>query len=61
MRPCYHKRLTDLLGWKRPVVELLTWYSSRIGGSMSFDILYDRFHPLECHVGYQDDFVDLEE
>ena len=28
---------------------------------MSFDILYDRFHPLECHVGYQDDFVDLEE
>ena len=42
-------------------MELLTWYSSRIGGSMSFNILYDRFHPLECHVGYQDDFVDLEE
>ena len=28
---------------------------------MSFDFLYDQFHPLECHVGYRDDFVDLGE
>ena len=28
VRPCYHKRLTDLLGFKRPVVEVLTWYGS---------------------------------
>ena len=27
---------------------------------MSFDFLYDRFHPLECPIGYRDDFVDLE-
>ena len=28
---------------------------------MSFNFLYDRFHSLECPVGYRDDFVDLEE
>ena len=28
---------------------------------MSFDFLCDQFHLLECPVGYQDDFVDLEE
>ena len=28
---------------------------------MSFDFLYDRFHSLDYPVGYQDDFVDLEE
>ena len=42
----YRKRLTDLLGLKRPVVEALTWYGNRIGGSMSFDFLYDWFQPL---------------
>ena len=52
--PCYCKRLTNLLGLKRPVVEVLTWYGSGIGGSMSFNFLYDRFH-------YQDNFVDLRE
>ena len=61
MRPRYHKRLTDLLVLKRPVVEALPWYGSGIGGSMSFNFLYDWFHPLECPVGYYDDFVDLEE
>ena len=61
MRPHYCKRLTDLLGLKRPVMEALIWYGSEIGGSMSFDFLYDWFHPLECPIGYQDDFVDLEE
>ena len=59
--PHYRKRLTDLLGLKRPIVEALTWYGSGIGGSMSFDFLYDRFYSLECLVGYRDDFVDLEE
>ena len=61
MQPRYRKRLTDLLGFKRPVVEALTWYGSRIGESMSFNFLYGWFRPLECPVGYQDDFVDLEE
>ena len=59
--PHYRKRLTDLLGLKRPVMEVLTWYGSGIEGSMSFDFLYDRFHSLECLVGYRDDFVDLKE
>ena len=61
VRPRYCKRLTDLLGLKRPVVEALTWYGSGIEGSMSFNFFYDRFHSLECPVGYLDDFVDLEE
>ena len=61
MWPHYRKRLTDLLGFKRPVVEALTWHGSEIGRSMSFDFLYDRFHSLECLVSYRDDFVDLEE
>ena len=42
-------------------MEVLTWYGNGIGGSMSFDFLCDQFHLLECPVGYQDDFVDLEE
>ena len=61
VRPRYHKRLTNLLGFKKLVVEALTWYGSEIGGRMSFDFLYDRFHSLDYPVGYQDDFVDLEE
>ena len=48
----YRKRLTDLMGFKRPVVEAMTWYGSGIGGNMSFDFLYDQFHSLECPVGY---------
>ena len=39
VRTRYHKRLTDLMGFKRPVVEALTWYGSEIGGSMSFEFL----------------------
>ena len=50
--PRYRKRLTDLLGLKRPVVEALTLYGSGIGGSMSFDSLYDQFQSLEYPVGY---------
>ena len=42
-------------------MEVLTWYGNEIGGSMSFDFLCNQFHLLECPVGYQDDFVDLEE
>ena len=52
MWPRYRKRLTDLLGLKRPVVEALTLYGSGIGGSMSFDSLYDQFQSLEYPVGY---------
>ena len=51
VRTRYCKRLTDLMGFKRPIVEALTWYGSRIGGSMSFDFLHDRFHSTECPVG----------
>ena len=61
VRTCYYKRLTNLMGFKRPVVEVLTWYGSRIGGSMSFEFLHDRFHLPECLVSYQDDFVDWEQ
>ena len=42
-------------------MEALTWYGSGIGGSMSFEFLHVRFHLSECPIGYQDDFVDLEE
>ena len=42
-------------------MEALTWYGSGVGRSMSFEFLYDGFHLSECPVGYQDDFVDLEE
>ena len=48
----YRKRLIDLVGLKRPVVEALTWYGSGVGGSMSFKFLHDRFHLSECLVGY---------
>ena len=34
-------------------MEALTWYGIGIGGSMSFNFLYDRFHSLECPVGYR--------
>ena len=51
MRTHYCKRLTDLMGFKRPIVEALTWYGSRIGGSMSFDFLHDWLHSAECPVG----------
>ena len=50
--PHYRKRLTNLLVLKRPIVEALTWYGSGIRRSMSFDFLYNQFHPLECLVGY---------
>ena len=61
VRTHYCKRLTNLMGFKRPVVEALAWYGSGIGGSMSFDFLHDWFHSPECPIGYRDDFVDLEE
>ena len=61
VRTHYNKRLTNLMGFKRPVVEALTWYGSEIGGSMSFNYLQDRFQSSECPVGYRDDFVDLGE
>ena len=52
MQKCYRKRLTDLIGFKRLVVEALTWYGSGIGGSMSFEFQYDRFHLSKCPIGY---------
>ena len=40
MRTRYHKKLTDLMGFKRPVVEVVTWHGSGVGGSMSFEFLH---------------------
>ena len=52
VRTCYRKRLTDLMGFKSPVVEALTWYDSEVGGSMSFKFLHDWFQLPECQAGY---------
>ena len=38
---CYLKRLANLMGFKRPVTEAVTWYNSGVGGSMSFEFLHD--------------------
>ena len=47
----YRKRLTDMMGFKRPIVEALTWYGNGVGGSMSFEFLRDQFHLSECPAG----------
>ena len=39
VRARYRTRLTNLMGFKRPVVEALTWYGSGKGGSMYFEFL----------------------
>ena len=61
IRTRYRKKLVDLMGFKRLVMEALTWHGSKVGGSMSFEFLNDWFHLSECPVGYRDDFMDLEE
>ena len=57
VRTRYRKRLAYLMGFKRPVIEALTWHGSGVGGSMSFEFLHDRFQLPECPVGYRDDFL----
>ena len=52
VRTCYCNRLIDLMGFKRLVVEVLTLHGNGVGGSMSFEFLYDQFHLSECPVGY---------
>ena len=61
MQTHYRNKHANLMGFKRPVVEVLTWYGSGRGGSMSFKFLHDRFQLPECPASYRDDFVDLEE
>ena len=61
VRTRYRKKLADLMGFKRPIVEVLTWHVSGVGGSISFEFLHDRFHLSECHIGYCNDFMDLKE
>ena len=61
VRTRYRKRLVDLMGFKKRVVEVLTCYGSGVEGSMSFKFLHDWFQLLECPAGYRDDFVDLKE
>ena len=41
MQTRYRKKLADLISFKRPVVEALTWHGSGVGGSMSFEFLHD--------------------
>ena len=61
MQTRYCKKHGDLMDFKRPIVEALTWHGSGVGGSMSFKFLHDWFHLSECPIGYHDDFMDLEE
>ena len=61
VRTHYCKRLANLMGFKRLVVEALTQHGSGVGGSMSFEFLHDWFELPECPASYRDDFVDLEE
>ena len=61
VRTRYHQKLADLMGFKRLVVEALTWHGSEVGGSMSLEFLHDRFHLSDCPIGYCDNFMDLEE
>lgn len=37
----YRKQLADLMGFKRPVMEALTWHGRGVGGSLSFEFLHD--------------------
>ena len=57
VRTHYRKRLANLMGIKRPVVEVLTWHDSEVGGSMSFKFLHDRFHLSKCPIGYWDECI----
>ena len=44
VRTWYCKKLADLMGFKWPIVEVLTWHGSEVEASMSFEFLHDRFH-----------------
>ena len=61
VRTHYHKWLSNMMGFKRPVMEALTWHGSGVGGNMSFEFLHDWFHLSKCPFGYRNDFVDLDE
>jgi len=52
VRTRYRKRLVDLMGFKKLIVEALTCYGSEVGGSMSFKFLHNRFQLLECSTSY---------
>ena len=56
----YRKWLADLMGLKRPVVEVLTWHGGGVVRSMSFEFLHDWFQLPECPASYRDNFMDLE-
>ena len=43
MQMHYRNKLANLMGFKRPVVEAMTCYDSKIGGSMSFEFQHDWF------------------
>ena len=58
---CYRKQLANLMGFKKPVVEVLTWHGNEVGGNMSYEFIHDRFQLPKCLAGYRNDFVDLEE
>ena len=52
IRSHYRKRLAELLGLKRPVVDVLTRYGSEVGGSMPFDFLLGQFGLVESLASY---------
>ena len=52
VRTHYRMRLTDMMGFKRPIVEVFSWYGSEVRGSMSFKFLHDQFQLPECLAGY---------
>lgn len=60
-RSHFRKWLTELLGLKTPVMDVLTQYGSGLGGSHPFDFLLCHFGEAKCPVAYQGDFVDFEE
>ena len=43
MQTRYRKKLADPMGFKRPVMKVLTCHGSEVGGSMSFEFLHDQF------------------
>ena len=59
IRSLFRKWLAELLGLRMAIVDVLTWYCSRLGGSMPLDFLICRFGLDECSAAYGGDFMDL--
>jgi len=51
-RSCFHKRLAELLGLKKPIMNVLTQYGSGLGGSILFNFLLCWFGEAKCLAAY---------